>query len=122
MQNLEEVKLVGGISSTNIKSKNNQRKKIYQKKEVLENKISIKKQKDEKDKNEYIKTVKSKIIMINGKINIEKPDVGLITKKYKEGTNKYLEKLFLFVKMKKLLNSLSFIKKEHTKKMDRRRD
>ena len=69
MQNLEEVKLVGGISSTNIKSKNNQRKKIYQKKEVLENKISIKKQKDEKDKNEYIKTVKSKIIMINGKIN-----------------------------------------------------
>ena len=28
-QNLEEVKLVGGMSSTNIKSKNNQRKKKY---------------------------------------------------------------------------------------------
>ena len=41
MQNLEEVKLVGGISSTNIKSKNNQRKKIYQKKEVLDNKKKL---------------------------------------------------------------------------------
>jgi len=117
-QNLEEVKLVGGMSSTNIKSKNNQRKKNILKKEVLENKISTKNQKDEKDKNEYIKMVKSKIVMVNGKMTIEKPDVGLITKKYNEETNKYLSpKETIFVsKDEEVVNSLSFIKMEHTKK------
>ena len=116
-QNLEEVKLVGGMSSTNIKSKNNQRKKNIIKKEI-ENKISTKNQKDEKDKNEYIKMVKSKIVMVNGKMTIEKPDVGLITKKYNEETNKYLtprETIFVS-KDEEVVNSLSFIKMEHTKK------
>ena len=106
------------MSSTNIKSKNNQRKKNILKKEILENKISTKNQKDEKDKNEYIKMVKSKIVMINGKMTIEKPDVGLITKKYKEETNKYLSpRETIFVnKDEEIVNSLSFIKMEHTKK------
>ncbi len=122
-QNLEEVKLVSGMSSTNVKSKNNQRKKNIIKKEALENKISTKNQKDEKDKNEYIKMVKSKIVMVNGKMTIEKPDVGLITKKYNEETNKYLSpKETIFVsKDEEVVNSLSFIKMEHTKKRSTRK-
>ena len=99
------------------KYKNNNKK--GQKKYSIDNKsedIISKNQND--DKNEYIKKLKSKIVMVNGKMVMEKPDVGLINKKYNEEHYKNISPIeTIFVSNEeKVVNSLSFIDMKPTKK------
>ena len=85
---------------------------------MAEKNIPTKNQEKENNKNEYIKSLKSRIVMVDGKMTIEKPDVGLITRKYNEEANKdFSPKETIFVsKDEHVVNSLSFLKIEHTKK------
>ena len=113
-QNLEEVQLIDAVKN-GIKLENNQKKKEIHKKDLLDKQIT--KKNDETDKNEYIKRLKSKIVMVNGKMTIEKPDVGLINKTYKEEHNQDLTpKETIFISNEENVNSLSFLKIIHTKK------
>ena len=113
-----EIKLVGENSGNSNRTKSNQRKKNIQNKELAEKNISTKNQKEEKEKNEYIKQLKPQIIFVDGKMVVQKPDLGLVTKKYNEETNKNSSpKEAMFVsKEENVINSLSFLKIEHTKK------
>ena len=83
-----------------------------------ENKISTNnnKKNEENDKNEFIRRLKSRIVMVNGKMTIEKPDVGLISKKYNEEHNKHIAETIFVSNEDKKITSLSFLKKEKTKK------
>ena len=70
------------------------------------------------DKNEYIKKLKPKIILVNGKMVREKPDVGLISKKYNEEHYKNIAPIeTIFANNEeKVVNSLSFLDIKPTKK------
>ena len=70
---------------------------------------------EEKDKNEFMKQIKSKVVIKDGRMIIEKPDVGLISKKYNEEHNKHIAETIL-VKEDEKITSLSFLKIEKTKK------
>lgn len=119
-KNLEDVKLNDGVHINVIKPKNSNKKKDKQKKENIdikkeENQAAINNKKnEERDKNEFIKQIKSKIVIKNGRMIMEKPDVGLISKKYNEEHNKHISET-IFVDDEKI-TSLSFLKKEKTKK------
>lgn len=66
---------------------------------------------------DYIKSIKPKVIMINGKIEIEKPDIGLINKQYTENLNKNLLPLEESEDLNdKKISSLSFKKVNHCNK------
>ena len=110
--NLEEIQITDGTTN---KSKNNHKKKEIQKKELSQN-INIPKN-DQTEKNEYIKKVKSKIVWVNGKMVVEKPDVGLINKKFNEEHNQQkFPKETIFISNEENITSLSFLKIDHTKK------
>lgn len=120
-KNLEEVKLNDGVNINIVKPKNANKKKDKQKKDNTDNKkeenqASLNnKINEEKDKNEFMKQIKSKIVIKNGRMIMEKPDVGLISKKYNEEHNKHITET-IFVNEDEKLTSLSFLKKEKTKK------
>ena len=120
-KNLEEVKLNDGVNINIVKPKNTNKKKDKQKKDSTDNKkeenqASIKnKINEEKDKNEFMKQIKSKIVIKDGRMIMEKPDVGLISKKYNEEHNKHITET-IFVNEEEKITSLSFLKKEKTKK------
>ena len=120
-KNLEEVKLIEGLHINIIKPKNTKKKNDKQKKEIIDNKkeenqVPINnKPNEEKDKNDFMKEIKSKIIIRDGKMIMEKPDVGLISKKYNEEHSKNITKTIVVNEDEKL-TSLSFLKKEKTKK------
>ncbi len=66
---------------------------------------------------DYIKSIKPKVIMINGKIEIEKPDIGLINKQYTENLKKNLLPLEESEDLNdKKISSLSFKKVNHCNK------
>ena len=65
---------------------------------------------------EFIKNIKPKVIMINGKISIEKPDIGLINKQYNDNLNKSLFPLEEIEDNNKKISSLSFKKINHCNK------
>ena len=65
---------------------------------------------------EYIKSIKPKVVMINGKISIEKPDIGLINKQYNDNLNKSLFPLEEIEDNNKKISSLSFKKINHCNK------
>ena len=110
--NLEEIQLTGDTTN---KQKNIHRKKDLQKKNLSKN-INLPKN-DENEKNEYMKKIKSKIVMVNGQWTIEKPDVGLINKKYnEEHNNNNQPKETIFISNEENISSLSFLKIDHTKK------
>ena len=120
-KNLEEVALNDGVHINVIKPKNTSKKKDKQKKDNIENKkeenqasVNIKRN-EEKDKNEFMKQIKTKIVIKDGKMIMEKPDVGLISKKYNEEHNKHITETIIVNEDEKL-TSLSFLKKEKTKK------
>ena len=115
-KNLEEVQLVDSMNNGAI-IKNIQKEKDSEKKEVLEKQNQISSNNEEADKNEYIKKLKPKIVMINGKMVIEKTDIGLINKKYnEEHYNRSSPKETIFVSSEEKVNSLSFLKILPTKK------
>ena len=120
-KNLEDVKLKDEAHINVIKPKSANKKKDKQKKENIDNKkeeiqTSINNKKiEEKEKNEFMKQIKSKIVIRDGKMVMEKPDVGLISKKYDEEHNKYITETII-VNDEEKLTSLSFLKKEKTKK------
>ena len=68
------------------------------------------------DRNQYIKSIKPRVVIINGKITIEKPDVGLINKQYNEELNKNLIPLESSNNSEKKITSLSYIKTNHSNK------
>jgi transcription factor TFIIIB component B'' len=112
-----EVKIIGREDNNN-SSTRPIKKKSFQKDELAEKNIPKEIPKKENDKNEYIKSLKSRIVMVDGKMTIEKPDIELITKKYNEEANKDSsprETKFVS-KDEHVVNSLSFLKIEHTKK------
>ena len=113
--NFEEVSL--NEDHYNNKNKNNSKKDL--KKYPMDNKSEDNKPKNETDdKNEYIKRLKTKIIMVNGKMVMEKPDVGAINKKYNEEHYKNIlpiETIFVSNE-EKAVNSLSFLNIKPTKK------
>ncbi len=65
---------------------------------------------------EYIKSIKPKVVMKNGKISIEKPDIGLINKQYNDNLNKSLFPLEEIEDNNKKISSLSFKKINHCNK------
>ena len=64
---------------------------------------------------DYLKSIKPKIVMINGKMTIEKPDISLFNKQYIEQFNKNSIQIQQLDEVKKI-TSLSFKKLNHTKK------
>ena len=113
-KNLEEVQLVDSMNNDVI-IKNIEKEKKLEKKEVHKNQISS--NNEETDKNEYIKKLKSKIVMKDGKMVIEKTDIGLINKQYNEEHYKRSSpKETIFVSSEENVNSLSFLKIIPTKK------
>ena len=113
-ENLAEVSLNG----EDYENKNKNTKK-GQKKYSLDNKSEENKfQEQTDDKNEYIKKLKTKIVMVNGKMVMEKPDVGAINKKYNEEHYKNISPMeTIFVNNEeKVVNSLSFLNMKPTKK------
>lgn len=120
-KNLEEIKLNDGEHINIIKSKITNKKKDKQEKDNIDNKkeenqaSTNNKHNEEKDKNEFMKQIKSKVVIKDGRMIIEKPDVGLISKKYNEEHNKHIAETIL-VKEDEKITSLSFLKIEKTKK------
>ena len=113
-QNLTEVQLTDGIN--NIKIEKNIHKKKETPKIDVDNKISTRNE-EKDDKNEYMKRLKSKISIVDGKMTLEKTDIGLVNKAYKEEHSKNnSSKEAIFISNEKNVNSLSFLKIEHTKK------
>ena len=126
-KNLEEIKLkqineevriniIKGKKKDPLTKETEENQKEQNQKE--ENKISTNnnKKNEENDKNEFIRRLKSRIVMVNGKMTIEKPDVGLISKKYNEEHNKHIAETIFVSNEDKKITSLSFLKKEKTKK------
>ena len=113
-ENLKEINL----NENNYSSTNKINIKKIQKKNSIDKSEESKPKNNADDKNEYIKKLKSKIIMVNGKMVMEKPDVGLINKKYNEEHYKNLSPLetVFAKKKKKVVNSLSFINIKPSKK------
>ena len=120
-KNLEDVGLNDAVHINIFKPKNTSKKKDKQKKENIDNKKEENKESaniksnEEKEKNEFMKQIKSKIVIKNGRMIMEKPDVGLISKKYNEEHSKHITET-IFVNEDEKLTSLSFLKKEKTKK------
>ena len=113
-QNLTEVQLTDGIN--NIKIEKNIHKKKETPKIDVDNKISTRNE-EKDDKNEYMKRLKSKISIVDGKMTLEKTDIGFVNKTYKEEHSKNnSSKEAIFISNEKNVNSLSFLKIEHTKK------
>ena len=112
--NLEEVSL--NEDHYNNKNKNNSKKD--QKKYSIDKSEDNKPKNETDDKNEYIKRLKSKIVIVNGKMVMEKPDVGAINKKYNEEHYKNISPIeTIFVNNEeKVVNSLSFLNIKPTKK------
>ena len=102
----------------NQKEQNQKEENKKEENQKEENKISTNnnKKNEENDKNEFIRRLKSRIVMVNGKMTIEKPDVGLISKKYNEEHNKHIAETIFVSNEDKKITSLSFLKKEKTKK------
>ena len=102
----------------NQKEQNQKEENKKEQNQKEENKISTNnnKKNEENDKNEFIRRLKSRIVMVNGKMTIEKPDVGLISKKYNEEHNKHIAETIFVSNEDKKITSLSFLKKEKTKK------
>ena len=118
MKNKENVTEVT-LNDDHYSNKNKNNSKKGQKKYSIDNKSEeIKPLNEAEDKNEYIKKVKAKIVMVNGRMVIEKPDVGLINKKYNEEHYKNISPIeTVFVNNEeKVINSLSFLDKKPTKK------
>ena len=118
MKNKENVTEVT-LNDDHYSNKNKNNSKKGQKKYSIDNKSEeIKPKNEAEDKNEYIKKVKAKIVMVNGRMVIEKPDVGLINKKYNEEHYKNISPIeTVFVNNEeKVINSLSFLNKKPTKK------
>ena len=114
-ENIGEVSLKDENYSS--RKKNNSKK--GERKNSLDNKVEDNKQKNlSDDKNEYIKKLKTKIVMVNGKMVMEKPDVGLINKKYNEEHYKNISPIetILVNNEEKVVNSLSFLNIKPTKK------
>ena len=113
-ENLKEINL----NENNYSSTNKINIKKIQKKNSIDKSEDIKPKNNADDKNEYIKKLKSKIVMVNGKMVMEKPDVGLINKKYNEEHYKNLSPLeTVFANHEeKVVNSLSFINLKPSKK------
>ena len=117
IKNKENTKDVNLNDENYSRNKNNLKK--GQKKNSIDNKLEEKNAKNQiDDKNEYIKKLKSKIVMVNGRMVMEKPDVGLINKKYNEEHSKNISAMeTVFVNNdEKVVNSLSFIDIKPTKK------
>jgi len=113
--NLVEVSL----NEDHYNNKNINNSKKDQKKYSIDIKSEDNKPKNETDdKNEYIKRLKSKIVIVNGKMVMEKPDVGAINKKYNEEHYKNISPIeTIFVNNEeKVVNSLSFLNIKPTKK------
>ena len=107
------------LNDENYSSRNKNNIKKGQKKNSIDTKPEEINQKNQtEDKNEYIKKLKSKIIIVNGKMVMEKPDVGLINKKYNEEHYKNISPMetILVNNEEKVVNSLSFIDIKPTKK------
>ena len=98
------------------KNKNNTKK--GQKKYSLDKSEEVKPRNEIDDKNEFFKKVKAKIVMVNGRMVIEKPDVGSINKKFNEEHYKNISPIeTVFANNEeKVVNSLSFLNKKPTKK------
>ena len=92
--------------------------KKIQKKNSIDKSEETKPKNNADDKNEYIKKLKSKIVMVNGRMVMEKPDVGLINKKYNEEHYKNISPIetILVNNEEKVVNSLSFLNIKPTKK------
>ena len=107
------------LNDENYSARNKNNIKKGKKKNSIDTKTEEINQKNQtEDKNEYIKKLKSKIIMVNGKMVMEKPDVGLINKKYNEEHYKNISPMetILVNNEEKVVNSLSFIDIKPTKK------
>ena len=107
------------LNDENYSARNKNNIKKAKKKNSIDTKTEEINQKNQtEDKNEYIKKLKSKIIMVNGKMVMEKPDVGLINKKYNEEHYKNISPMetILVNNEEKVVNSLSFIDIKPTKK------
>ena len=113
-KNVTDVTLIDEHYSS--KNKNNSKK--GQKKYSLDKTEEIKPKNEIDDKNEYIKKLKAKIVMVNGRMVMEKPDVGSINKKYNEEHYKNISPIeTVFANNEeKVVNSLSFLNKKPTKK------
>ena len=98
------------------KKKNNSKK--GQKKNSMDKSEEIKPKNEIDDKNEYIKKLKTRIVMVNGRMVMEKPDVGLINKKYNEEHYKNMSPIetVYATNEEKVVNSLSFLDKKPSKK------
>ena len=118
LKNKENTKDVT-LNDENYSARNKNNIKKGKKKNSIDTKTEEINQKNQtEDKNEYIKKLKSKIIMVNGKMVMEKPDVGLINKKYNEEHYKNISPMetILVNNEEKVVNSLSFIDIKPTKK------
>ena len=118
LKNKENTKDVT-LNDENYSARNKNNIKKAKKKNSIDTKTEEINQKNQtEDKNEYIKKLKSKIIMVNGKMVMEKPDVGLINKKYNEEHYKNISPMetILVNNEEKVVNSLSFIDIKPTKK------
>ena len=118
LKNKENTKDVT-LNDENYSARNKNNIKKVKKKNSIDTKTEEINQKNQtEDKNEYIKKLKSKIIMVNGKMVMEKPDVGLINKKYNEEHYKNISPMetILVNNEEKVVNSLSFIDIKPTKK------
>ena len=113
-ENLKEITL----NENNYSSTNKINLKKIPKKNSIDKSEEAKPKNYTDDKNEYIKKLKSKIVMVNGRMVMEKPDVGLINKKYNEEHYKNISPLeTVFANHEeKVVNSLSFINIKPTKK------
>ena len=106
------------LNDENYSSRNKNNTKKGQKKYSLDKSEEIKPKNEIDDKNEYIKKLKAKIVMVNGRMVMEKPDVGSINKKYNEEHYKNISPIeTVFANNEeKVVNSLSFLNKKPTKK------
>ena len=106
------------LNDENYSSRNKNNTKKGQKKYSLDKSEDIKPKNEIDDKNEYIKKLKAKIVMVNGRMVMEKPDVGSINKKYNEEHYKNISPIeTVFANNEeKVVNSLSFLNKKPTKK------
>ena len=121
LQLLKNKENIGEVSlnEENYESRKKNNLKKGQTKLSMDNKSEEEKHKNQTDdKYEYIKNLKSKIVMVNGKMVMEKPDVGLINKKYNEEHYKNISPMkTIFVNNEeKPVNSLSFLDIKPTKK------
>ena len=103
-ENLQEIKLIDG--TVNTKTKNNKKKEL-QKKDLIEKKKIIAK-KEEMEKKEFLRKIKRRIKMENGKIVYEAIDIG--TKLNEENEKDIIPKEIVYESNNENINSLSYLK------------